>query len=136
MTAPPVPPKQPAGRYAGKYEIFPEAGFYKFRLKASNGEILVVSQGYAAKTGVAAGIETFKKNVEAGVFEVYTDKSGFAQFALFSANKSRLIAAGEFYETETRAQSAAESVKKFAERIKSSILKRFRRRKSGKRSWN
>ncbi|MFH0993186.1 MAG: DUF1508 domain-containing protein, partial [bacterium] len=70
--------------------------------------------GYANKSGAAAGIETFKKHIETGMFEIYTDKSGFAQFTMYSANKSRLIAAGEFYDSEARAQSAAESVKKFA----------------------
>lgn len=111
---PAEPAKSTAGRYSGKYEVFPEAGLFKFRLKASNGEILLVSQGYASRPGALSGIETFKKNVEAGVFEVYTDKSGFSQFLLFSPNKSRLLATGEFYETEARAQSAVESVKKFA----------------------
>lgn len=100
-------------RYSGKYEIYPEAGGFKYRLKASNGEILVVSQAYASKNGAASGIETFKKNVEAGVFEFYTDKSDFTQFLLYTANKARLIAQGEFYESIARAQSAAESVKKF-----------------------
>jgi hypothetical protein len=110
----PKPAPANAGRYSGKYEVFPEAGFFKFRLKASNGEILVVSQGYASRNGAVAGIETFKKNVEGGLFEVYTDKSGFSQFMLYSANKSRLLSTGEFYETEARAVSAIESVKKFA----------------------
>ena len=93
--------------------MFPEAGLFKFRLKASNGEILVVSQGYSTRNGALAGIDTFKKNVEGGLFEVYTDKSGFSQFLLYNANKSRLMSTGEFYEAETRAQSAIESVKKF-----------------------
>lgn len=102
-----------SNRYSGKYEIYPEAGGFKYRLKASNGEILIVSQAYASKMGAASGIETLKKNVAEGVFEFYTDKSNYTQFLLFSANKSRLIATGEFYESVQRCQSASESVKKF-----------------------
>lgn len=100
-------------RYSGKYEIYPEAGGFKFRLKASNGEILVVSQVYASKAGATSGIETFKKNVETGAFEFYTDKSNFTQLMIYTPNKSRLIATGEFYESVQRSNSAAESVKKF-----------------------
>lgn len=102
-----------SGRYSGKYEIYPEAGGFKYRLKASNGEILIVSQAYASKAGAASGIETLKKNVEEGVFEFYTDKSNYTQFLLYTSNKARLIATGEFYESVARAQSASESVKKF-----------------------
>ncbi|MDP3130156.1 MAG: DUF1508 domain-containing protein [Bacillota bacterium] len=108
-----APKSSASGRYSGKYEVFPEAGLFKYRLKASNGEILVVSQGYSTRNGATIGIDTFKKNVEGGLFDVYTDKSGFSQFMLFNANKSRLMATGEFYETDARVQSAIESVKKF-----------------------
>ena len=112
---PAVKPAKPetSNRYSGKYEIYPEAGGFKYRLKASNGEILVVSQAYASKAGAASGIETFKKNVADGVFEFYTDKSNYTQFLLYNTNKSRLIATGEFYESVQRCQSASESVKKF-----------------------
>ncbi|MBI9008915.1 MAG: DUF1508 domain-containing protein [Tenericutes bacterium] len=98
---------------SGKYEIYPEAGLYKYRLKASNGEILVVSYGYASKKGAKNGIETFIKAVETGNFEISTDKVGFSHFDLFGARGARVIAAGEFYKTVKLAESAVESVKKF-----------------------
>lgn len=100
-------------RYQGKYEVFPEAGLFKYRLKASNGEILIVSQGYTTKAGALSGIETLKKNVATGKQEVFTDKSNFHQFRIMTATGSRLVAAGEFYESEKKALSAYESVKKF-----------------------
>ena len=100
-------------RYTGKYEIFPEAGLFKFRLKASNGEILVVSQGYTTAKGVTPGIETFVRNVAEGRFEIKTDKSGYSHFVLYNAAGNRLVATGEFYESVKRAESAVESVKKF-----------------------
>lgn len=106
-------PKPTKGRYSGKFEVFPEAGFYKYRLKASNGEILVVSAGYTTKNGAINGIETLKKNAEIGQYEIVTDKNKFTQFQLFNANGSRVIVTGEFYETVARAESALESFKKF-----------------------
>jgi len=107
-------PKKPIAKtYQGKYEVFQEAGSYKYRLKASNGEVLAVSLRYTTEKGAFSGIETFKKNVENGVFEVYKDKSGFAQYHLYTANKARAIMVGEFYPNEKQAESAVESVKKF-----------------------
>ena len=98
---------------SGKYEVYPEAGLYKYRLKASNGEILVVSYGYASKKGAKNGIVTFVKAVENGNFEIITDKAGFSHFDLFGARGARVIAIGEFYKTVKLAESAVESVKKF-----------------------
>lgn len=108
----PAPEKQDT-RYMGKYEVFPEAGFFKYRLKASNGEILIVSQGYASKTGAISGIETLKRNIATGNFEVYTDKNNYSQFLLNSSTGRRLIAVGEFYDSPKRCESAIESVKRF-----------------------
>jgi len=105
-------PEKTEPRYNGKYEVFPEAGFFKYRLKASNGEILIVSQGYSAKTGALSGIETLKRNMETGTFEIYTDKNNFNQFAL-KGNAGRIIALGEFYDSKKRCESAIESVKRF-----------------------
>jgi uncharacterized protein YegP (UPF0339 family) len=37
-------------------------GKYRFRLKAGNGEIIAVSEGYNSKEGCVDGIESVKKN--------------------------------------------------------------------------
>ncbi len=39
-----------------------KVGKYRFRLKAANGEIIAVSEGYASKQGCVDGIESVKKN--------------------------------------------------------------------------
>ena len=39
-----------------------KAGKYRFRLKAANGEMIAVSEGYASKQGCVDGIESVKKN--------------------------------------------------------------------------
>ena len=46
-----------------KFEVYVDkAGEYRFRLKARNGEIIAVSEGYKAKGGCLNGIESVKKN--------------------------------------------------------------------------
>ena len=39
-----------------------KAGKFRFRLKAANGEIVAVSEGYTSKEGCVSGIESVKKN--------------------------------------------------------------------------
>ena len=38
------------------------AGKYRFRLKAANGEMIATGEGYASKQGCLEGIESVKKN--------------------------------------------------------------------------
>lgn len=46
-----------------KFEIFKATnGKYYFRLKASNGEIIAQSEGYASKQGALDGVASVKKN--------------------------------------------------------------------------
>ncbi|MBO4540473.1 MAG: DUF1508 domain-containing protein [Bacilli bacterium] len=100
-------------KYQGKYEVYPEAGGYKFRLKANNGEILMVSGSYTTKAGAHKGIETFKKNVPEGSKSTQTDKNGYSQWRIFTPNDGRLIAAGEIYSSWENANNALNSVSKF-----------------------
>lgn len=106
-------PKAAPRKYAGKYEVYPEGDGYKFRLKASNGEILCVSFRYTTEKGALSGIDTFIKNVEEGQFEVVTDKSKFSQFYLYNNTGARVIMLGEVYSEVKRAESAVASVKSF-----------------------
>ncbi len=53
-----------------KFEIFNDkAGEFRFRLKAKNGEIIAVSEGYTAKPGCLNGIESVKKNAPEAAIE-------------------------------------------------------------------
>jgi len=54
-----------------KFEMYQDrAGEYRFRLKARNGQIIAVSEGYAAKAGCLNGIESVKNNAaEAEIVE-------------------------------------------------------------------
>lgn len=46
-----------------KFEVYTDkAGEYRFRLKATNGQIIAVSEGYVGKDGCLNGIESVRKN--------------------------------------------------------------------------
>lgn len=50
---------------AGKYEVFAdENGGFRFRLRASNGDLVVTSEHYKAKASAVQGIEVLRKNAE------------------------------------------------------------------------
>lgn len=46
-----------------KFEVYKDkAGEFRFRLKATNGQIIAVGEGYKALAGCMNGIESIKKN--------------------------------------------------------------------------
>ena len=48
---------------AGKFELYKDnAGKFRFRLKASNGQIIAVGEADESKTAALNGIESVKKN--------------------------------------------------------------------------
>ena len=100
-------------KVVGKYEVYPAAGFFKYRLKANNGQILLVSRPYKTREGAINGIETFRKNAANGSHRIITDKKGRAQFRIFTANDARLIVAGEIYPNAEGAQKALDSTLRF-----------------------
>ena len=55
-----------------KFEVYTDkAGEFRFRLKARNGEIIAVGEGYKAKASCLNGIESIRKNApEAEVVKV------------------------------------------------------------------
>ena len=48
-----------------KFELFlDKSRKYRFRLKATNGQVIATSEGYSSKAGCLNGIESVKKNAE------------------------------------------------------------------------
>ncbi|PQK90867.1 DUF1508 domain-containing protein [Pantoea ananatis] len=46
-----------------KFEVYKDnAGEFRFRLKASNGQIIATGEGYKTKAGVLNGIASIKRN--------------------------------------------------------------------------
>ena len=57
-----------------KFELYQDkAGEFRFRLKAPNGEIIAVSEGYKAKASCINGIESVKKNAPVADLKVQED---------------------------------------------------------------
>ena len=97
---------------AGKFEVYTDkAGEFRFRLKASNGQTILASEGYKAKAGCANGIESVKKNApDDANYERKETSSGKHRFNLKSTN-SQIIGTSESYETTAARDNGIESVK-------------------------
>ena len=108
-----VIPVKKGRTYNGKYEVFQVADGYSYRLKASNGEVLVQSETFTSHDGVLKAIDAVKRNLETGDIKVFEDKNGKFKFKLVSKNY-RVIAISANYSVEKSAFRAVESFKKFA----------------------
>ena len=110
----------PKGRgYNGKYEVYHTGDAWQYHLKASNGEILFVSETYTTRDGVIKGIDAVKRNLETGEVKIFADKHGNHKFKLVSRNY-RVLAISANYSTEKGATRASESFKNFA--VKADIV--------------
>ncbi len=110
----------PKGRsYNGKYEVYEIGDGFQYHLKASNGEILFVSEVYTTREGVSKAIDALKKNIETGELRISKDKKGLFKFKLVAKNH-RVLAISSTYPQEKGAQRASESFKKFA--VKADIV--------------
>ena len=100
---------------AGKFEIYNDkAGEFRFRLKAGNGQTILASEGYAAKSGCNNGIESVKKNAaDDARYERKETSSGKPMFNLKSTN-GQVIGTSELYESVAARENGIESVKKNA----------------------
>ncbi|MBQ7335040.1 MAG: DUF1508 domain-containing protein [Clostridia bacterium] len=96
----------------GKYEFELEVDGYHFYLLANNGQILFDSPSFTTLIGALKGIETFKKTVAGGAFEIKVDKYNRYRFIL----ERKYF--GENYTTKEQCQKCAESVKNFANNAK------------------
>lgn len=100
---------------AGKFEIYKDkAGEFRFRLKASNGQTILASEGYKAKPSCINGIESVKKNASTdSQYERKETQSGKFMFNLKSSN-GQVVGTSESYESAASRENGIESVKKNA----------------------
>lgn len=99
----------------GKFEITKRKnGEFQFNLKASNGEIILSSEGYTAKPNCKKGIESVKKNsLNDSRFERKVAKNGKPFFNLKASN-GQVIGTSEIYSSEKSREDGIASVKKNA----------------------
>ncbi|WP_280183763.1 YegP family protein [Nocardia cyriacigeorgica] len=58
---------------AAKFELYKnDSGEFRWRLKASNGEIIASGQGYKTKASAETGIESVRKNAPTAVLDDQT----------------------------------------------------------------
>jgi len=108
---PVVEKKKAVGKWLIKHKGQVEYSAY---LLASNGEILLTSEVYSTVDGAKTGIETIKKNVALGNFELVQDKAK-RYFYKLKSSANRLLCVGEVYNTKQSCLKSIESVKRFAE---------------------
>lgn len=99
----------------GKFEVYKnKSEEYRFRLKASNGQNILASEGYKTKASRDNGIEAVRKNSQAE--KRYTkgvSTSGKPYFNLTATN-GQVIGKSEMYESESARDNGIQSVMKNA----------------------
>ena len=98
--------------YNGKFEIFEAGDGYAYQLKASNGEILVVSEIYSSRDSVIKAIKAVQKNINDGEVKIFADKRGKYKFKLIAKNYKVLVISAS-YTVYKSAVRASESFKKY-----------------------
>ncbi len=89
-------------------------GEFQFVLKADNGQSILTSEGYSAKTGCMNGIESVKKNSQSKEnFELKTASNGKFFFNLKASN-GQVIGSSQMYESEDSRANGIDSVMKNA----------------------
>ena len=97
---------------AGKFEIYNDkAGEFRFRLKASNGQNILASEGYSSKGGCSNGIDSVKTNAPTDArYERKESVNGKHMFTLKSTN-GQVIGTSETYESTSARDNGIESIK-------------------------
>ncbi len=100
---------------AGKFEIKSgKTGKFRFNLKASNGQIILTSEAYEARSAATKGIESVRKNsANDSRFERKTAKDGSPYFVLKAGN-GEPIGKSEMYKSKSSMENGIASVKKNA----------------------
>ena len=99
----------------GKFIVKVRAnGDYQFNLLATNGQVILSSQGYKSKASCLNGIESVKKNSqEEARFVVSEAKNGKPYFNLMATN-GQVIGSSQMYANERNLKAGIASVMKNA----------------------
>lgn len=98
----------------GKWKIVKNEIGFVGKLYASNGELLLATEGVSSEAAVKSGIENVRVNAKENNFVIDRDKNGRYYYKLRNVQKNTLCV-GESYETLAACSSAIESVKKFCD---------------------
>lgn len=100
---------------AGKFEVYKDKrGETRFRLKASNGQIILASEGYKTKSSAMNGVASVQKNAPNDArYQRKESKSGKPMFNLRAGN-NQVIGTSEMYDSTAACENGIASVKKNA----------------------
>ena len=99
----------------GKFEIKTRKnGEFQFNLKATNGQVILTSEGYKTKASCLNGIESVKKNCkDEKRFDVKEASNGKPFFNLMATN-GQIIGSSQMYANPTNMKNGIASVMKNA----------------------
>ena len=99
----------------GKFKVtVRKNGEFQFNLLATNGQVILSSEGYTTKTACMNGIESVKKNApEEKRFEKLVAKNGKPYFTLKATN-GQVIGQSQMYASEKTRDAGIASVMKNA----------------------
>ena len=85
-------------------------GDFQFNLLATNGQVILTSQGYNSKASCLNGIESVKKNAQViERFDCKVAKNGKPYFNLMATN-GQVIGASQMYASERTMKAGIQSV--------------------------
>ncbi|ARN77474.1 hypothetical protein BST97_05445 [Nonlabens spongiae] len=95
-----------------KFEMYQDSKKeYRFRLKASNGQKILASEGYSAKAGCENGIESVRKNSQDDSRFERKKSSNNKHYFNLKATNGQVIGTSEMYESAAGMENGIESVK-------------------------
>lgn len=99
-----------------KFEIFqsdPSGKFY-FRLKSRNGQVILQSQGYEAKSGARNGITSVTKHCrDSSCFETKQSSNGKWHFNLKSSN-GQIVGSSQMYASSSTMKAGMDALQRVA----------------------
>ena len=99
----------------GKFEIKTRKnGEFQFNLKATNGQVILTSEGYKTKASCLNGVESVKKNCkDEKRFAIKEASNGKPYFNLMAAN-GQIIGSSQMYANTVNMKNGIASVQKNA----------------------
>jgi len=98
-----------------KFEVYQDSkSEYRFRLKASNGQKILASEGYSAKSGCMNGIESVRTNSQFDSRFERKKSSNDKHYFNLKASNGQIIGTSEMYESSSGMENGIDSVKRNA----------------------
>lgn len=96
----------------GKFIISKRSnGDFQFKLIASNGQVILISEGYTSKSSCENGIESVKKNAQDDANFIRKNSSNGNYYFNLKATNGQIIGTSEMYASEAGRESGIYSVK-------------------------